>query len=237
MQRFDADLHRVVEQGVLPVPVAVRYLTLYLGAAHWDNHINSLWMRLTRQNGATKEQLADTMRRSIACAVLLPISDSSKVEERPENLLHRVAMWDQFQERDWFSDFQQVVKYDLQIQDWRNQALGLGIIDPVEDATYTSQAFSWLFERAQATGCVNDETRDDITVRHKNMVKAYGGAVIGNIFLRHEDVLAKVFNWRTGYFFERAIYTVYTPEQVLKIKRAELTKTDAKLVKRVKVSA
>lgn len=234
----DAELEKVVVQGTLPVPVAIKYLTLYLGVANWGDHINSLWNRFTRQNGLSKEAMADKMRRSVACALLLPTHDRSRLDrDRPENLLHRVSTWDQFKERDWFADFQAVVARDLQIKEWRKQALQLGIIDPVEDAVFCRQAFNWLFEQAQSSGCVTAETKDDIVTRHKNMVKAYGGAVISNVFMRHEEVLKKVLNWRTGYFFERAIYDVYTSEQVLKIKRVELTKTNSRLVKRVKVEA
>jgi hypothetical protein len=236
VQTGDAELHKVVEQGVLPVPVAIRYLTLYLGAANWADHINSLWTRFVRQNGVSKAELQKKMKKTVACAMLLPTYDRKTLDrERPENLLHRVSLWDQFKERDWFEAFQQVVAHDLQIKEWRKQALMLGIIDPVEDAVYTRQAFNWLFENAEASGCISPETRDDIVNRHKNMVKAYGGAVISNIFLRHEDALKPVLNWRTGYFFERAIFDVYTSEQVLKIKRAELAKTNGRLVKRVKV--
>jgi hypothetical protein len=232
----DAELHRVVEKGVLPTPIAVRYLTLYLGNAEWEQHINALWTRFTRQNGASREQLVARMRRSIACAILLPVHDPSKLEERPENILHRASTWSQFQERDWFHALQGEMARDLEVQGWRAEALALGIIDPIEEGTYTRQAFDWLFEQAVLTGCVTPETQEYVTTRHANMVKAYGGAVIGNIFLRHQDVLGRVLNWRTGYFFERAIYNVYTPTQVLKIKRAELTKTNTRLVKRVKAS-
>jgi hypothetical protein len=234
----DAELQRVVDEGVLPKPVAVRYLGLYLGEANWEEHIDSVWGRYVRQNGASKEQLAAKMKMTVAAAMLLPTYDRTVFpKDRPENLLHRISTWDQFKERDWYAEFQAIVAQDLKIKGWRNQALQLGIIDPVEEAVWCRQAFNWLFEQAQSSGVVTADTKDDIVTRHRNIVKAYGGAVISNIFTRHEEVLKKVFNWRTGYFVEHAIFEVYTPEQVLKIKRAELAKTNARLVKRVKVEA
>lgn len=236
MQPSSDELQRVVDNGVLSIPVAVRYLTLYLGDANWKQHIDSLWTRFKRQNGASNEELAARMRKSIACAALLPTREKVKLDtERPENLLHRVSMWDQFKQRDWFDDLQKVVSRDISIKEWRKQTLQLGVIDPIEDAVWTRQAFNWLYGKAEETGCVSPATKDDVVTRHSNMVKAYGGACISNIFMRHEDAVKKVHNWRTGYFFERAIYEVYTPEQVLKIKRAELTKTNVGLIHRVKV--
>jgi hypothetical protein len=34
--------------------------------------------------------------------------------------------------------------------------------------------------------------------------------------------IEKVLNWRSGYFIEKEIYKVYSLEQILKIKKAEL---------------
>jgi len=238
VQVGDGELHKVVEQGTLPVPVAVRYLNLYLGEANWDEHIKSVWSRYKRQNGCSAEQLASKMKRTVACTLLLPTYDKAKQNlDRPEDMLHRISTWDQFNERDWFAELQTTVSRDLKIKEWRKQVLMLGVIDPVEDAIWTRQAFNWLYEKAEESGALTAGARDDIVTRHKNMVKTYGGAVISNIFLRHEEVLKKVLNYRTGYFFERCVYEVYTPEQIIKIKRAELAKTNSRLVKRVKVDA
>jgi hypothetical protein len=118
---------------------------------------------------------------------------------------------------------------------WRNQALSLGVIDPLEYAPYTRQAFKWLIEKAEASGVMTDEAKEDIARRHANMVKAYGGACVSSIFVKHTESLNKVLNWRSGYFFERLIFDLYAPEDVMKIKRAEIAKTNETLVKKVRV--
>lgn len=232
------ELTRVVKEGVLPGPVASQYLTLYLGEANWPNHISAVWTKLQRRNHSTQDELLAKMRRTIACAVLLPLHEPYKAQqERPENLLHRVIFWDQLNERDWFAELQKVIARDIQIQGWRNQALSLGVIDPLEYAPYTRQAFNWLYEKAEASGCITDDNKDDVARRHTNMVKAYGGACISNIFLKHAEAVKKVLNWRSGYFVERLIFDVYSSGDVMKIKRMEIAKTNAKLVKRVRVDA
>lgn len=239
MSPADQDLSRVVKEGVLPGTVAQKYLTLYLGEADWLQHIDAVWARLQRRNDrVTKEELVGLMRRAIACAVLLPTYDKTKLNfERPEELLNRVPFWDQYRERDWFQELRKVIARDIQIQGWRNQALHLGVIDPLEYAPYTRQAFNWLYEKAVDTGCVNDANKDDVSRRHANMVKVYGGACITNVFVKHQELVKKVLNWRSGYFFEHTIFDVYSPEDVMKIKRMELAKTNSKLVKRVQVEA
>jgi hypothetical protein len=46
----------------------------------------------------------------------------------------------------------------------------------------------------------------------------------------------KVFNWRSGYFFEKQIHKVYSVEQIKKIKLAELAKTSNKYIKTIEIN-
>lgn len=236
MSTPDADLTRVVKEGVLPGSVASKYLTVYLGPASWPEHLQAVWTRYqTGEDKADGDALVQKMRETIACAVLLPAYDRTRPIERPENILHRCSQWEEFGQRQWFPEFQKVVARDVEIVGWRNQALSLGVIDPLEYAPYTRQAFRWLMEKAESSGCVTDETKEDITRRHANMVKAYGGACISNIFVKHAGDLEKILNWRSGYFFERLIFRLFSPEDVMKIKRTEIAKTNEGLVKKVRV--
>jgi hypothetical protein len=229
----DAERVTVLEEGELPRLLAVEYLKLYLGLSDWSRHLGALWTRLSK--GASSEEAARAaVRKAFALAILLPIRDSSvRIDgERPENLLHTAMLWRQAGERDWWKDFQAVVAQDRKIDGWREQVCAIGYIDPIDCAPYTRQAFNWLWEQAEKSGVVTPETKEEISRRHENMVRAYGGACISNMFLRHEDKLRKVHNYRTGYFVERVIYEVYTVDQVLRIKQAELDKTNPQLVKR-----
>lgn len=225
---FTEKLTKVVDEGKLPLEVAEKYLTLYVGEADWSYHIGQVNARVKKEANS-----AEQMRRIIACATLLPVRERSvKIEpENPHTLLYTCSKFHQFQEQDWFKLYQEVVRKDLLIQDWRKQALSYGRIDPLEYAPYCRQAFNWLYGKAEESGCVTAENKEHIIRRFKNIVWAYGGACVSNIFLRHPEVLKSVANWRTGYFFERAIFEVYTVEQVLKIKKAELEKTNEKLVR------
>lgn len=74
-----------------------------------------------------------------------------------------------------------------------------------------------------------------LKVKLSNLVKAYGGAVICNIFINHKSNVDKVFNWRSGYFFEKQIHKVYSIDQIKKIKLAELNKTNSQYIKKVGV--
>lgn len=229
------DLQKLVDKGVLSKEVMQQYLKLYLGPADWGHHIDVLYVRLHGRIGG--DEAKKKLRDMVACTLLLPV-DNHFVhidEAHPEVLLFSVDKFDQFTQRDWFAELQKVVKQDLAIQQCRNQVLSLGVIDPLEYAPYCRQAYNWLYGKAEESGCITPETKDDIARRFKNLVWAYGGACISNVFLRHEDKVKGLLNWRSGYFFERLIFDVYKPEQVLKLKRAELEKTNARLVKKIRI--
>jgi len=65
----------------------------------------------------------------------------------------------------------------------------------------------------------------------QNLIRIYGGAVVSNLFTNHTSSVDKVFNWRSGYFFEREIYNIYTFDQIKKIKSKEIEKLNPKFVK------
>ena len=221
--------HEIVG-GTLSKAAAARYLTIYLGdpsANTWEGQIDDLWTRLNRKGQA------DQMKQILSCAILLPAFDAQDLSQ-PEILLHKCQFYRQFNDRDWFRELQAVVARDIEISGWRAQALSLGVIKPFDLAPYTRQAYNWLYSHAEESGAVTEASKEDIRRRMANMVYAYGGAVICSVYHKEQDKqVKKIVNWRTGYFFERLIYRVYEPDQVIKIKTEELHKTNAKLVKRI----
>jgi hypothetical protein len=105
---------------------------------------------------------------------------------------------------------------------------------PIVYAPWPRQAFNWLFKAAEESGQVTDENREQVEKRFERLVLTYGGLVICHIFQKEEyKIKKKVLNWRTGYFFERLIFDIYTIDQVLKIKKQELLKTNKTLVKQI----
>ena len=217
----------------LDVDTEVKYLNLYVGQADWQHHIAQLWGRLSSKQYSPEDRKA-MMRKILSCAILLPSYDKTKVPEVPENLLYWVSSYTQFNERDWFSLLQDVIERDTEIEKWRNQSLSLGVVHPIEYSPVTRQAFNWLYSEADHAGVITPDNKQDMERRYKNLVLAYGGNVICSIFIKEKHRLKKVLNWRTGYFFERIIFETYTAEQVLKIKKAELSKTNQSLVKQLR---
>lgn len=223
----------VLKHGRFPKKTAIRYLNLYLGSADWEKSLNIVWNRINRFNRMNTDH---QMRQEVSCAILLPAIDRSMPlnPENPQNLLLSIYKYHQLKDRDWFEKFQETFQRDVDIDTWRSQVVGCGIIRPVEYAPMPRQAFNWLYLRAEEAGVIiSPEIKQDISERFTRLVEVYGGAVICNIFSRHSEILKKIVNWRTQYFFERAIFNVYTSEQVLKIKKAELEQTNQKLVQSV----
>lgn len=220
-----------IQNDILDPDTAARYLNLYVGDADWMSHMGQLWNRLNKKY--SEDQAKQLMKKTIACTTLLPAYDKTKIPETPENLLHWCSSYFQFNERDWFEELKQVISKDIQIEGWRNQCLALGIVYPLEYSPVTRQAFKWLYGKADEAGVITEENKETVVRRFQNLVFAYGGNVVCYVFLKHEGHIRKILNWRTGYFFERAIFDVYTIDQVMKIKAAELKKTNAKLVKSI----
>lgn len=209
---------------------AAKYLSLYLGESdHWVDHIDKVWQNLVKKNRPEEAKLK--LKKILACAIMLPAHDKSKIPDNPENLLYWCSSWQQFNERDWVADLLKTMAYDDKIEQHRYAALGLGVVHPIEYSPITRQAFNWLYTKAEETGSVTDTNRKDIEKRFRNVVLAYGGEVVCNVF--RSSAAKGILNWRTGYFFERAIFKHYSIEQVLRIKSAELKKTNPKLIKTI----
>lgn len=226
------DLQSVIVSGDLYPNIANRYLNIYVGFADWDSAMRKVY------TSPKVGQDSTLMKKVISAAILLPLDDKSTYidPEHPENLLLKMPYYQQLNDKDWFAEFQKICSQDSVIDAHRRAAYALGVITPFEYSPITRQAYNWLYMKAEDSGVIDSEERKkDISERFKNLVTAYGGAVICNVFSRHESALKKVVNWRTGYFFEKIIYEVYTPEQILKIKKSELDSTNQRLVKSVKI--
>lgn len=226
-------LRKVATGNTMVLEVASKYLTTYVGSADWERHIGIMHGRLQ------KKGKVDELRNAVAFAVLLPAHDrSTRIDpEHPENLLYHGMSFQQYPTKDWFAALQDVIKRDIEIDGWRKQALSRGVIDPIEYQPFCRQAYNWVYGKAVDTGAVTEDNKQELSRRFRNLVLAYGGAVISYLFTNHATRVAKVLNWRSGYFIERAIFDAYTIEQVIKIKDAELERTNDKLVKTLKLGA
>ncbi|HJS83568.1 MAG TPA: hypothetical protein VJ742_12115 [Nitrososphaera sp.] len=228
------ELQKFVDEGVLSWAVAEKYLSLYLGAADWETEKIKIYNQLLKRYGNDRDTAGHRMKEVIACAVLLPIIDrGTKHLERegPEQLFEKVIFYSQFHDRDWVALLKEVVKRDIQINHWRTELVAQGVIDPIDHSPVTRQAYKWLCEQAETTNELTSEAK----VRFRKIVAIYGGVVISNIFTKHPEAIKKVFSWRHGYFFERLIFNIYSLEQLAKIKRGELEKTNSRLIHKVNV--
>lgn len=221
------------KEYVLNEEIASRYLTLYLGVSDWEVHLKTLYARLKRQYGdqTAKEEL----RKRIAFAVMLPAYDKSTITDPPENLLFKGSHYSQYDQKDWVGLLGEQIKQDKEIEETRNKCKSLGYVYPIVYSPITRQAFNWLFEKAQNAGVVTPQNKQDVVKIFEKLVVAYGGKVICTIFEKEDwKINKKVLNWRSNYFFEKLIYEIYTPEQIFKIKKQELAKTNPRLVRSVR---
>ncbi|GEM_PF-1903130 len=226
---FLEQLNKVIEEGTLPVEVAEKYLNLYIGEANWTAHISKLWLNLENKN-KNAEISRENIKRAIACAVLLPTLEKTNIPDPVHLILFWCPTWTQYKERDWFLLLSDVIKKDLMIQKNHSELLSLGIIDPIDYSPLTRQSFNWLYAQSEQNGDIGS---NGVVVSKKmqNLVRIYGGAVISNIFQNHKHILGKIHNWRSGYFFEREIYNIYSFDQIKKIKKTEIEKLNPKYVK------
>jgi len=225
-------LQKVINEDTIPRDVAEKYLNIFLGPTDWQKNINKLW-EISGSKTKTEESRKSFMKRAISCAILLPYTEKSIVPSPPENLLFWCTAWVQFNERDWFDLFKKVIKEDIQIANSRNKAILLGVIDPIDVSPMNRQAFNWLFSKAQESGGLDNVNIEELKNKFANIVKSYGGAVVCNMFVNHKKNVNSVFNWRSGYFFEREIHKVYPIQDILKIKNIEIQKTNSKYIKKV----
>jgi hypothetical protein len=227
-----------VEDNALPVSVAEKYLKLYVADIDWQPHITSLWKNALNKS-SNQDAAREFIKKAISCAILLPAVEKTQIPDPPSNLLFWCTGWRQFNDRNWFEDLIEILKNDIEISTNRNKIIQVGVIDPIDVSPITRQAFNWLYEKFKSENTdINTFSKDqidDIKSKFMNLVRAYGGAVICNMFINHKANIDKVLNWRSGYFFEKQIYNVYSSDQIIKIKTAELNKTNQKYIRKVGV--
>lgn len=218
-------LEALVNDGTLSSEVAEKYLTLYIGEANWKEKIGQLWT--TQQRKIKDDDKAkEFVKKSVACTCLSPLFNKVNIPEEKHVLLFWVSGWPQFNERDWFSAFRDIVKKDIEIEENRKQIIKLGIFSQIDMSPLTRQAYNWLYEKLDQEKFESEESKADAVEKMKNLVKIYGGAIICNIFTNYGPNVEKVLNWRSGYFIEKEIYKVYSIDQIVKIKIAEIKKTN-----------
>ena len=192
----------VIETKNLSVTVAEKYLRLYVANIEWSEHIASLWKNALNKN-KDEIEAKNYMKNAISCATLLPYLEKTPIPEQAKNLLFWCTGWKQFSQHDWFSIYLDTLKEDVKIANDRNKIISVGIIDPIDISPITRQAFNWLYSKAEDKENMSDINISELKGKFTNLVKAYGGAVICNMFINHKLNIDKVFNWRSGYFFEK----------------------------------
>lgn len=225
-------LEKVINEDTIPLDVAEKYLTIFLGPTDWKKNINKLW-EISSSKSKDIDSRKYFVKKGISCAILLPYTEKSQVPSPPENLLFWCTAWVQFNERDWFDLFKKVVNEDIEIIKKRNKAIVLGVLDPINISPLSRQAFNWLFQKAKENENLENIDTKDLILKLENIVKSYGGAVVCNMFVNHKKNINNIFSWRSGYFFEREIHKVYSIEDIIKIKSAEIEKTNPKYIKKV----
>lgn len=212
--------------------IYLKYLKLYVDDIDWAPQLEKLEAQLSKKNQM------DNLKKQVACTILLPTYDKSKLTDPPENLLFQVGMWHQINERNWIEEMRSIKKQDDHLDDFAEELLDLGIVHPLEYYPATRQAFNWLFDAAKYSN-IERTVSSNAEETFRNLVYVYGGAVICSIFGKPEleNRIKKLHNWRSAYFFRRLIHEVYSDKDILKIKSLEITKlkkADSKLVKMVK---
>jgi len=230
----EQDLDKVLNKGVITKTVGEKLLNLYLGdveGSWWDDYVVSLFIRLKKKHG--EEEAKKLIREAVSFAILLPAFDrSAKIDKsHPENLLFWGMSYHQFNQRDWFDELKKVIERDQQIAEWRREVLQLGVIDAIDFQPFCRQAYKWLCGWAEDSGV---ELTPELEKKFRQLVLAYGGAVVSNVFEKHTDKVKKIVNWRSGYFFERIIFNVYSLDQIKKIKRHEIEKTNPQWIKAIR---
>jgi len=226
-------LDSVVQNGTVSFDVAEKYLALYIGESDWKEKLGQLWS-VQKKKLKDDEKAKEFVKKSIACACLSPIVNKVTIPDERHVLLFWVSGWPQFNERDWFSMFQDVVKKDIEIEKSRRRIMQLGIFDQIDMSPLTRQAYNWIYDRLDKESFASEEKKNEAVEKIKNLVKIYGGAIICNLFTNYSSHVDKILNWRSGYFIEREIYKVYSFDQITKIKMAEINKTNKNYIRTLK---
>lgn len=220
----------VVEEGTMPLEIAEKYLGLYIGECDWNSKISYLWST-QRKKFKDEDSAKEYVKKSVSCACLTLIYNKTPIPEDKSSLLFWVGGWPQFNERDWFSLLKDVIKKDIEIDQYRKEVIQLGIFERIDMSPITRQAYNWLYELLDKEKFESKDKKDEAIQKIKNLVKIYGGAVICNIFTNHQSSVDKVLNWKSGYFIEREIYKIYSVDQIIKIKSTEINKTNKNYIK------
>lgn len=224
-------MDQLIKTNSLSIDVADKYLTLYLGESNWPEKISQLWTVQSKRHG--EEKAKEIVKKCIACACLSPVVNKTAIPEENHVLIFWVAGWPQFNERDWFEMFKEVVKSDLQIEKDRLTIIQSGIFEHIDIPPLTRQAYNWLYEKLNAEKFNSEEQKEKSVTKMKNLVRIYGGAVVCNVFTNYSSNVDKVLNWRSGYFIEKEIYKIYSLDQIIKIKKAEIQKTNSNYIRKV----
>lgn len=233
MSKEEIENNKLIEGSMMEA--APRYLRVYLGEPQngdWISNINALASR----NMNKQDDLPGFMRRAVSCAILI---GHDKVDDSgPESVLHKCQYWRQFNERDWFEELKKIAIQDNEVLKSRAELLSLGVVHPLAWQPYTRQAFGWLVRKSEDMGDINPDNEEDVKEKLKNLVYTYGGMAVCSVYEKasSQDNFGSILNMRTGYFFERLIHSYYTHEQLVRIKKKELSKTAPKLVKSIKVN-
>ena len=227
------EVQQAIDNNSLPINVAEKYLKLYVADVSWQDAIATLWKNSINKI-QNQEAAKEHVKKAISCATILPLMEKTTIPDPATNLLFWCTGWAQFGKNDWFSLYLDILKEDIKINETRNEIIRLGIIDPIDISPITRQAYNWLYEKLDRETFSSEEVKKEAAEKMKNLVKIYGGAIICNVFSNYGLNVEKVLNWKSGYFIEREIHKVYSLDQIIKIKNAEMNKTNKKYIKNFK---
>jgi hypothetical protein len=225
-------LQKAIDNQTLEISLANKYLQLYVANIDWVPHISSLWHNVQKKN-MSQDEKKNFIKQSISSTILNPYLYNTQIPNPPYNLLFWTNTWKQFEEKDWFSILSDILKEDAAIAVYRVDLVKLGVIDPIDLSPLTRQAFNWLYQKCEESGDIQKVDKDELIVKLKNIVRAYGGASICSLFTKNKNNIDKVLNWRSGYFFEKEIHKIYTVDQLIRIKKSELEKTNSTYIRKV----
>ncbi|NBP58905.1 hypothetical protein EBU71_20640 [bacterium] len=222
---------QLLEGNSLSIELAEKYLNIYLGEANWSEKISQLWTVQSKKHG--EEKAKEIVKKSIACACLSPVINKVTIPEENHVLIFWVSGWPQFHERDWFAMFKEVVKIDIEIEKNRTVVMQSGIFEQIDIPPMTRQAYNWLYEKLDQEKFNTLDQKDKCVTKMKNLVRVYGGAVICNLFTNYHSNIDKVLNWKSGYFIEKELYKIYSLDQIIRIKNAEIQKTNSNYIRKI----
>ena len=180
------EIEEAISSNSLPLSVAEKYLKLYIADINWSEHIAALWKN-SMNKFSNETEAKDHIKRAVACATILPLVENTPIPDPPSNLLFWCTAWKQFYRDDWFKIFIDVLKEDLEISKNRNKIITLGIVEPIDIAPMTRQAYNWLYESAVSHDCINDSNREDI----ENKLKSISSEKIGVLLFQNKVKTSK----------------------------------------------